>query len=130
MSKSYGNTIEIFLSEKKLRKKFMSIVTDSKGVDDSKDPANCNVFQLFKLFATPAQQADLADRYRAGGLGYGHAKQELFELVNSQLQAPRERYDALMAKPEEVREILDDGASRARAIARATLDRVRGAVGL
>jgi tryptophanyl-tRNA synthetase len=130
MSKSYGNTIEIFLSEKKLRKKFMSIVTDSKGVDDSKDPTNCNVFQLFKLFATPAQQSDLADRYRAGGLGYGHAKQELFELVNSQLQAPRERYDALMAKPEEVREILDDGASRARAVARATLDRVRGAVGL
>lgn len=130
MSKSYGNTIEIFLSEKKLRKKFMSIVTDSKGVDDAKDPDTCNVFQLYKLFATPDQQADLASRYRAGGLGYGHAKQELFEVVNSGLMGPRERYMALMDKPEEVREILDNGAIRARKIARATLDRVRGAVGL
>ena len=130
MSKSYGNTIEIFLPEKKLRKKFMSIVTDSKGVDDAKDPDTCNVFQLYKLFATPDQQADLASRYRAGGLGYGHAKQELFEVVNSGLMGPRERYMALMDKPEEVREILDNGAIRARKIARATLDRVRGAVGL
>jgi tryptophanyl-tRNA synthetase len=130
MSKSYGNTIEIFLSEKKLRKKFMSIVTDSKGVEDAKDPDTCNVFQLYKLFATPDQQADLASRYRAGGLGYGHAKQELFEVVNSGLMAPRERYTALMDNPEEVREVLDNGAIRARKIARATLDRVRGAVGL
>lgn len=130
MSKSYGNTIEIFLPEKKLRKKFMSIVTDSKGVDDAKDPDTCNVFQLYKLFATPDQQADLASRYRAGGLGYGHAKQELFEVVNSGLMGPRERYMALMDKPEDVREILDNGAIRARKIARATLDRVRGAVGL
>jgi len=130
MSKSYGNTIEIFLSEKKLRKKFMSIVTDSKGVDDPKDPDTCNVFQLYKLFATPDQQADLAARYRAGGLGYGHAKQELFEVVNNSLSEPRSRYDALMANPQEVREILDDGASRARAVARQTLDRVRQATGL
>ena len=130
MSKSYGNTIEIFLSEKKLRKKFMSIVTDSKGVEDAKDPDTCNVFQLYKLFATPDQQADLASRYRAGGLGYGHAKQELFEVVNSGLMAPRERYMALMDRPEEVRDILDNGAIKARKIARATLDRVRGAVGL
>ena len=130
MSKSYGNTIEIFLPEKKLRKKFMSIVTDSKGVDDPKDPDTCNVFQLYKLFATPDQQADLAARYRAGGLGYGHAKQELFEVVNNSLSEPRSRYDALMANPEEIREILDDGASRARAVARQTLDRVRQATGL
>ena len=130
MSKSYGNAIEIFLSEKKLRKKFMSIVTDSKGVDDPKDPDTCNVFQLYQLFASEAQQADLAERYRAGRLGYGHAKQELFELANSQLSAPRAHYDQLMANPEEVRKILDDGAVRARAVARETLDRVRGAVGL
>jgi tryptophanyl-tRNA synthetase len=130
MSKSHGNAIEIFLSEKKLRKKFMSIVTDSKGVDDPKDPDTCNVFQLYKLFATEAQQADLAERYRAGGLGYGHAKQELFEVANAQLSAPRVRYEQLMANPEEVRKILDDGAVRARAVARTTLDRVRKAVGL
>jgi tryptophanyl-tRNA synthetase len=108
----------------------MSIVTDSKGVEDAKDHEACNVFGLYKLFASPEEQASLAARYRAGGLGYGHAKQELFDVVNSQLQAPRARYDELMSKPEEVREILDDGAIRARAIARQTLDRVRAAVGL
>ncbi len=130
MSKSYGNDIEIFSPPKKLRKKFMSIVTDSRGVEDAKDPDSCNVFQLYKLFATPAQQEDLAARYRAGGLGYGHAKQELYELVELAISAPRERYQALRANPEEVRKILDDGASRARVLARQTLDRVRGAVGL
>jgi len=130
MSKSYGNAIEIFLPPKKLRKKFMSIVTDSKGVDDPKDPDSCNVFQLYKLFATPDQQADLAGRYQAGGMGYGHAKQELFELVESAVSEPREQFEALMADPEKVRKILDDGASRAQLVARKTLDRVRGAVGL
>jgi tryptophanyl-tRNA synthetase len=130
MSKSYGNTIEIFLPPKKLRKKFMGIVTDSKGVDESKDPDTCNVFNLYKLFATKEQQEDLAARYRAGGLGYGHAKQELFEVVDAQLAEPRERYEHLKAHPEEVRAVLDDGASRARKTARSTMDRVRSAVGL
>jgi tryptophanyl-tRNA synthetase len=130
MSKSYGNAIEIFLPPKKLRKKFMSIVTDSKGVEDAKDPDTCNVFQLFKQFATPAQQADLAARYRAGGLGYGHAKQELYELVEARLEAPRERYLALLGEKEKLRSVLDSGATKARETARSTLDRVRAAVGL
>jgi len=130
MSKSYGNTIEIFLPQKKLRKKFMGIVTDSKGVDESKDPDTCNVFNLYKLFATKEQQADLAERYRAGGLGYGHAKQELFELVDGQLAESRARYDELTANPDEIRAVLESGAERARKTARATMDRVRSAVGL
>ena len=130
MSKSYNNTIEIFLPPKKLRKKIMGIVTDSKGVDEAKDPDTCNVFGLYKLFATADQQADLAARYRAGGLGYGHAKQALFEVIDSQLEAPRERYNHLKANPDEVRSILADGAARARVTARDTLDRVRSAAGL
>ena len=130
MSKSYNNTIEIFLPPKKLRKKIMGIVTDSKGVDEPKDPDTCHVFSLYKLFATPEQQADLAAQYRAGGLGYGHAKQALFEVVDGQLAEARERYDHLMANPDEVRQVLAEGAERARVTARATLDRVRSASGL
>jgi tryptophanyl-tRNA synthetase len=130
MSKSYGNTIEIFLPPKKLRKKFMSIVTDSRGVDDPKDPDTCNVFGLYKLFATEEQQADLASQYRAGGLGYGHAKQALFEVVDAQLEEARETYNELKANPDEIRAVLDAGGIRAQTVARATLDRVRSAVGL
>ena len=130
MSKSYNNTIEIFLPPKKLRKKIMGIVTDSKGVEESKDPDTCHVFSLYKLFATPEQQAELAAQYRAGGLGYGHAKQALFEVVDAQLAEARERYEHLMANPDEVRQVLAEGADRARTTARATLDRVRSAAGL
>ena len=79
MSKSYNNTIEIFGEEKPLRKKFMSIKTDSKGMEEPKDPDTCNVFQLYKLFATPEQQEEMRARYIAGNYGYGHAKQALFE---------------------------------------------------
>ena len=130
MSKSYNNTIEIFLPPKKLRKKIMSIVTDSKGVDDPKDPDACNVFRLYKLFATAEQQAELASQYRAGGLGYGHAKQALFEVVDAQIDASRDRYNHLKANPDEIRAVLEDGANRARITARSTLDRVRSASGL
>jgi tryptophanyl-tRNA synthetase len=130
MSKSYDNTIPLFLPSKKLRKRIMSIKTDSKPMEASKDPDTCTVFQLYRLFASKEQQAELAARYRAGGLGYGHAKQELFELVDAQLSEPRERYLDLRSRPDEVQDILDNGAARARAVARATLDRVRHGIGL
>jgi len=130
MSKSYDNTIEIFLPPKKLRKKIMGIVTDSKGVDEPKDPETCNVFGLFKLFASPAEQAELAARYRAGGLGYGHAKQALFEVVDAQLQDARAKYEHLKANPEQIEAVLSEGAAKARITARSTLDRVRSASGL
>lgn len=129
MSKSYGNGIEIFLPPKALRKKIMSIVTDSKGVDDPKDPEGDHVFNLYKLFATPEQTADLARRYRAGGLGYGHAKQELFEVIDARIAPARARYEALLADPRELDGVLEAGADRARAVARATLDRARQACG-
>jgi tryptophanyl-tRNA synthetase len=130
MSKSYDNTIPLFLPSKKLRKRIMSIKTDSKPMEAPKDPDTCTVFQLYRLFASKEQQAELAARYRAGGLGYGHAKQELFELVDAQLSEPRERYLDLRSRPDEVQDILDNGAARARAVARATLDRVRHGIGL
>lgn len=130
MSKSYGNTVPLFLTPKKLRKRLMAIKTDSRSLDEPKDPDTCTVFSLYKLFGTAAQQADLADRYRAGGLGYGHAKQELFELMDERLAVPRDRYNELMASPDEIRDILTEGARRARLTARTTLNRVRNGVGL
>ena len=130
MSKSYGNTVPLFLPPKKLRKRLMSIKTDSRALEEPKDPDTCTVFALYKLFGTADEQADLAERYRAGGLGYGHAKQELFELMDKRLAVPRDRYNELMASPDEIRDILTDGARRARLTARATLDRVRDGVGL
>jgi len=130
MSSSYGNGVGIWDSPKRQRKLLMKIVTDSKGVDDPKDPETCNVFSLFKLFATPEQCADLAERYRRGGMGYGHAKQEVFEIINAQLEEPRARYEDWMAHPERVEEVLAEGGLRARRAANATLARVRSAVGL
>ena len=130
MSKSYGNSIEVFLPSKALRKKIMTIQTDSKTMEEPKDPDTCNVFNLYKLFASPEQTADLAARYRAGGLGYGHAKQELFEVMDQQLQGPRARYEELKAHPEQVFETLSAGAERARAVARNTMALVRDRIGL
>ncbi|MCB9765787.1 MAG: tryptophan--tRNA ligase [Alphaproteobacteria bacterium] len=130
MSKSYGNTITLFDAPKKLRKRIMKIVTDSRGVDDPKDPDESVIFDLYKLFATPAQQAALAERYRAGGMGYGEAKQELFEVLDAFLAEPRARYHELLAHPEQVEAILRDGADRARTVARATMERVRDAAGI
>ena len=130
MSKSYGNDIGALLPPKKLRKLVMRIVTDSRDVDDPKDPDSCTVFSLYKLFASAEQQADLAKRYRAGGMGYGTAKQELFELMDAQLAEPRARYAELLARPQQVDEILASGAARARPVAQATLSRVRAAIGL
>ncbi len=130
MSKSYDNHLPLFLPPKQLRKRVMRIVTDSKGLDEPKDPETCNVFGLYKLFSNSGQQADLASRYRSGGLGYGHAKQELFELLDACLAGPRERYQALEESPSEVDEILEQGALRAREVAQTTMTRVRAAVGL
>ncbi len=129
MSKSYNNTIPVFCSSKELRKKVMQIQTDSKGMDEVKDPDTCNVFALYRFFASPEQQAELAARYRAPGLGYGHAKQALFEAMEARLAAPRERYEALLTRPEELEEILQDGAVRAQHLARNTMQRVREACG-
>jgi tryptophanyl-tRNA synthetase len=130
MSKSYGNTIELFEPEKPLRKKIMSIKTDSQPVEAPKDPDTCHIFTLYKLFASPEQQAVLAGRYRAGGMGYGEAKQALFELARDYFAPARERREKLAADPATVQDILRDGANRARAKGAEVLDRARKAVGL
>jgi len=130
MSKSYGNHIPLFMSEKKLRKTIMKIVTNSQGIEEPKDPDTCNVFALYRLFADEAEQKVLAERYRAGGMGWGEAKQELFEKLNSDIAPMRERYDALMADTSQIDAILADGARRARKVASVTIARLRDAVGV
>jgi tryptophanyl-tRNA synthetase len=129
MSKSYGNTIEIFAEGKALRKAVMSIVTDSATVEQPKDPDASVVYQLYKLFATPAEQEALAARYRAGGMGYGEAKQALLDKIDAHFAAARAKRKELAARPGYVEEVLARGAARARAEARKTMALVREAVG-
>lgn len=130
MSKSYANTIPIFLPEKKMRKAVLAITTDSKTLEESKDPETCNVFKLYRLFATPEQQQDLAERYRAGNFGYGHAKLSLFDAMEAHLGPARERYERLRADEGGLEELLRIGAGRARAVAAPILDAVRSKTGL
>ena len=130
MSKSYNNAIEIFGEGKPIRKKFMSIVTDSTPMEAPKNPDTCNIFKLFKLMATPEEQEELRQRYLAGGMGYGHAKQALYEKYIEYFAPMRERRKHLLENPKEVEDILQYGAERARKVAQATLTRARIAVGL
>jgi len=130
MSKSYGNTIEIFGAPAETRARIMRIVTDSKTVADPKDPETCNVFALYRLFATEAERAAMAARYRAGGLGYGEVKKALAEKFTVHFAPLRRRREELARQPEYVAEVLRRGGERARAAARQTLARARQAVGL
>lgn len=130
MSKSYGNVIELFEPATRVRKKVMSIKTDSTPVEEPKDPENCSVFDLYRLFATPAEVTELADRYRAGGLGYGDAKQALFELSQAHFEEARERRRVLESDEGQLESILQAGAERARKKAGDVLGRARAACGL
>ncbi|MDR2343543.1 MAG: tryptophan--tRNA ligase [Spirochaetaceae bacterium] len=130
MSKSYGNTIPLFSTESELRKLIMRIVTNSQGVDEPKDPDSSRIFDLYRLFADEGEQAALAARYRAGGMGWGEAKEELFRVVNFRLSPLRERYNALIAEPEKLESILALGAEKARSIASRTVKRLRSAMGI
>lgn len=130
MSKSYGNTIEIFEEPKKLKKKVNGIKTDSKTVEEPKDPEADSVFTLYKLFATPEQQEALAARYRAGGMGYGEAKGALYEAAMEHFAVARDRREKLAADPDSLEDVLRDGAAKARTKAQEVVDRVRSAVGL
>ena len=129
MSKSRNNFIDIFLPEKELKKQVMKIVTDTKGLDDEKDPDTCNIFQLYRLLATEEQQASMRENYKTKGYGYGHAKTALLDLILTRFEKERERYNYYEAHPEEVDAILAKGAERAKKIARETLNRVRKSVG-
>ncbi|MCC5847784.1 MAG: tryptophan--tRNA ligase [Verrucomicrobia bacterium] len=130
MSKSYGNTIEIFGPPKQVRKTIMRVVTDSTPLEAPKDPDACNVFALYKLFADAAESDALAERYRAGGMGYGEAKKALAEKFEEHFAPFRERRAALEAEPEKVDAILRDGAERARGAIHPILSHARRAVGL
>lgn len=130
MSKSYGNTIPIFLPEKQLRKRVMSVQTDSTPVEDPKDPSKCNLFALLKLFAAPERLAEINDLYVNGGAAYGYLKQELFELIRDYFGEAREKKEQFLAQPDYLRDILHQGASKARAKATLTLDMVRDRVGV
>ena len=131
MSKSYGNAIDIFEeTEKKLRKKVMKIVTDSTPVEDPKDPDDSYLIQLYSLFASPEEVAEMEASYRAGGLGYGHYKQQVFEKIWEYFLPMRERREELLADPDYVSGVLEAGAKRARETARPVLERVRSAIGM
>ena len=130
MSKSYDNYIGLFEDSKTIRSKVMRIVTDSKSMEEPKDPETCNVFRLYKLLETSEKIAALADRYRAGGMGYGHAKEELFQSIEAVVAPIRERYQSWISRPDDMRDILKNGAERARAIAAPVLASVRDAVGV
>lgn len=129
MSKSKNNIIDVFLAEKKLRKQIMGIKTDSTPLEDPKDPENCNVFAIYSLLANPNQTEALKQQYLAGGMGYGHAKQALFELILETFEEPRKRYDYYQANPAEVTIALTKGAKKAREIAHEVLLRVRNKIG-
>jgi tryptophanyl-tRNA synthetase len=130
MSKSYGNTIPMFSSEKDLRKLVMRIVTNSQSVEEPKDPKTCTIFALYKNFATPGQIDRLRERYLAGGMGWGHAKQELFEVMNSHLKPLRERYEELIAHPQRIIEALEEGSAKAREIASRKIEQLRSIIGV
>lgn len=130
MSKSYDNTLEIFGDPKPLKKRVMKIVTDCKELEDPKDPDTCNVFALYKLFASEEEQAELAGRYRAGNFGYGTAKKELLAKINEHFGPMREKRAELENNMDFVEEVLRKGAEKARAQTRITLQAARKAVGL
>ncbi len=129
MSKSRNNFINIFLPEKQLKKQIMSIVTDSKELEDSKDPDSCNVFKLYELLANTAEIELMRTNYINGGFGYGHAKTALFELILKKFENERLKYDELMNNPAIIEEALQIGAAKARNIAQTTLQRVREKLG-
>jgi len=130
MSKSYNNTIPIFLEGKQLKKRVMAIETDTTPVDDPKDPVKCNLFNMFKLFAPPQRVAEVHDLYVNGGAAYGYIKLELVDILNDFFAEARRRKSEYLDDSEMLRKILTDGAVKAREKAVVTLDLVRDRVGL
>jgi tryptophanyl-tRNA synthetase len=130
MSKSYGNTIELFGEPQAIKKKIMAIKTDSTPVEEPKDPATCTVFALLKLLGTPAEIATWEQRYRTGGMGYAEAKQRLAELYEERFGPRREARAQWAARPDDVEDILVAGAKKARAVAQEVMADVRDACGI
>ena len=130
MSKSYGNTIDIFTEGKGLKKRVMAIQTDSTDLEDPKDPDTCNVYSLIKLFAEEDQQKEIAEKYRAGGYGYGHAKKELLGMIQDYFAEARERRKELADDMDYVQDVLREGGKRARERAEQVMEPIRSATGL
>ncbi len=129
MSKSYGNTIDIFIPEKALKKQVMSVITDSTPMEDPKNPDTCNVFQLYKLLATPDQTQAMRRNYEGGNYGYGHAKTALFELIMETFKTQREQFDYYMSHPDLLEAELQKGEAKAREVAQQTLQKVKDKLG-
>lgn len=129
MSKSKGNLIDIFQPDKKLRKQVMSIVTDSKSLEESKDPETDTTFSLYQILASDAQIAKMRSNYLNGNYGYGHAKQALYELIIEKFKSPRDKYNYYMNHLNEVDDALSIGAEKAKKVADTVLERVRNKVG-
>ncbi len=130
MSKSYGNAVDLFEEPKDLKKKIMSIVTDPTPVEAPKDPDKSTIFALYSLFATDDERAEMAAKYRAGGYGYGDAKKALLEKIEAKFGPLREKRRAWLARPDDLEDVLAQGARKARAAADPLMERVRSAVGL
>lgn len=129
MSKSYGNIIDIFLPDKELRKQVLSIITDSTPLEDPKDPEKDNVFAIYGLIATEEEKEAMRKKYQEGNYGYGHAKQELYELILRRYGKEREAFNFYMSNVGELDKKLERGEAKAREIAKNVLDRVRKKLG-
>lgn len=129
MSKSYNNFINIFLTDKKLRKQVMGITTDSTPLEEPKNTETCNVFKLYKLLANEQQIEEMKNNYAGGNYGYGHAKQALYELIIDKYATERTRFNELMENKKLIEDELQKGALKARKIAQGVLSRVREKVG-
>ena len=129
MSKSKNNIIDVFLPEKQLRKQVMGIATDSTLLEEPKDPESCTVFSLYRMVAEETAVKQMRLQYESGGFGYGHAKQALLEILLNKFAQARTHFDKLMAKPQQMDKILQQGAIKAQSVANQTLSRVRKSLG-
>ncbi len=129
MSKSKNNIIDVFLPEKQLRKQVMGIATDSTPLEEPKDPESCTVFSLYRMVAEETAVKQMRLQYESGGFGYGHAKQALLEILLNKFARARTHFDKLMAKPQQMDKILQQGAIKAQSVANQTLSRVRKSLG-
>lgn len=130
MSKSYGNTLEIFAPKNVLKKKVMSIVTDARAIEEPKDPDTCNLFAIYSLFLDAEGRKNLRERYLKPGLKYGEVKKELLEVIWNYFEPYRDKREALINDPDTVHDIMLTGAEKTREVAKEYLEKARAAVGL
>jgi tryptophanyl-tRNA synthetase len=130
MSKNYGNTIPVFMRPEQLKKRVMSIVTDSRRPEEPKDPDTCNVFSIFRHFASEEERQTIRRRYIEGGLAYSEIKTRLYELLNEQFVDVRDRYYDLLNDKKQIDKTLSQGAERARSIASPLMAKIRKKIGV